>query len=463
MKKRNQIIPAFRRVRMLIMVIAVFTVTACDDHFLDVKPDKKQVVPADLRDFKAMLDNTLVMNQKWSSVGEIASDNLSVSYTDWASMGQLVSKSAYIWKRDLFTESDMNEWSSPYIRILYSNVVLEGLKAEESDAGNDLDNQLKGTALFHRGMAFYELAQLFTKHYDPAKADIYPGLPLRLSSDMNAPSVRSTLKETYERIFDDVGRAAALLPVSTTYKTQPGKPAAYALLSRIHLSTGNYAQAGSYADSSLRLCSKLINYNDVKVATNPFARFNEEVIFHAIMTGNSILFPPRCKVDSLLYQSYDSERKSLFFKPSGDNQFSFYGSYDGSSSLFSGMATDELYLIRAECLARTGNVQGALDDLNTLMQHRYKTGTYTNLQSSDPEEVLTKILKERRKELIFRGTRWADLRRLNTDSRFAVTITRKLDGQLYELKPGSAGYVFPIPQVVIAQVVIEATGMPQNE
>ena len=55
------------------------------------------------------------------------------------------------------------------------------------------------------------------------------------------------------------------------------------------------------------------------------------------------------------------------------------------------------------------------------------------------------ILAERRKELVMRGTRWADLRRLNKEPKYATTLVRDLDAEQYELKPGSPKWVWPLP------------------
>jgi hypothetical protein len=67
---------------------------------------------------------------------------------------------------------------------------------------------------------------------------------------------------------------------------------------------------------------------------------------------------------------------------------------------------------------------------------------------SDPTELLGIILVERRKELLFRGTRLTDLKRLNQDSRFAVTLKRKLNGTLYELSPNDNRYIAQLPKIV---------------
>jgi hypothetical protein len=132
------------------------------------------------------------------------------------------------------------------------------------------------------------------------------------------------------------------------------------------------------------------------------------------------------------------------------------GGYSGSQPPFSGMATDEAYLIRAECAARAGNTGSALNDLNALLSKRWVTGTYTPYATASPGALLDTILVERRKELPFRGVRWTDLRRLNKRGG-NITLTRSLNGQLYQLAPNSRLYVLPIPPDVIA-----LSGMQQN-
>lgn len=123
--------------------------------------------------------------------------------------------------------------------------------------------------------------------------------------------------------------------------------------------------------------------------------------------------------------------------------------------MFSGLATDEMYLIRAESYARTGKVSEAISDLNILLQNRYKTGTFTPYSTSLSEkQALDTILSERRKELPFRGLRWADIRRLNKEGA-NITLTRRLNGQIHTLPPNDLRYVLPIPPDVLRLSNIE--------
>jgi len=102
----------------------------------------------------------------------------------------------------------------------------------------------------------------------------------------------------------------------------------------------------------------------------------------------------------------DDLRTSVFFFPY-NGYYGFKGNYARALYLsFSGIATDEMYLIRAECYA----IREAMDDLNTLLLKRYRTGTYVPLSINNKEDALARILLERRKELLMRGLRWIDIK-----------------------------------------------------
>jgi tetratricopeptide (TPR) repeat protein len=343
--------------------------------------------------------------------------------------------------------------------VFYANLVLEGT-AGYGD-GSTAWRNVQGQAAFFRGYAYYALGQEFCKTYDGQTANTDAGLVLRASSDLNAKSVRFTVSQSYRQIISDLTLAAAALPVDVVAKTRPGKAAAFAMLARAYLVMGDYTNAYTYADSCLRLNGKLMDYNQLTAGSAAsFKRFNDEVIFHAVLSSAPVLLAPRYLVDTSLYASYAAGdlRKTLFFKKAATKPyFNFNGSYDGTTALFSGLATDELYLLRAEAAARSGKITAALADLNLLRKNRYSAASYLPLSSTDASEVLGWILAERRKELVLRGQRWTDLRRLNREEAYRKTVVKLVNGQRYELPPGDARYVFPIPRSVVAE-----TGIAQN-
>jgi len=443
------------------LIALVLLLTACKKDFLDAKPDKSRVVPTSIEDLQAMLDNDSRMNNFYTNMGDIASDDVWTTTTLLNPLSE-TPRNAYIWAEDIFNDNEQNDWSYPYRVVLYANIALEGIDKLTPPAYRQTDwNNVKGSALFFRAFAFEKLLQQFARPYDVSSSVNDPGIALRLTPDLNAVSVRATVKQGYDQVIADATMAATLLPNTPQYKTRPSKAAAFGLLARTHLAMQQYAEAGKFADSALKYYNTLIDYNTLNAtAAFPVPLFNAEVVFHSRSSGGTAFFNASVgRIDSVLYKSYhiDDLRKKIFFKVISGNTVSYSGSYGGSVAPFVGIATDELYLIRAESKARAGNKDAAMNDLNTLLQKRWKTGFFVPFSASTANDALVKVLTERRKELLIRNLRWSDLRRLNKEPQFAVTITKHMNNQVYTLMPGDNRYVFPIP----AQV-IQATGMPQN-
>lgn len=449
------------------MGLLLLMATGCKQDFLDQKPDLSKAVPSTFGDCQAMLDDYGRMNARYPDHGEAASDNYYMTDANYSSLPQVNGlpehQYNYIWHPQ---GEHVSQWSSGYQVVYSANMVLSVLEKLPSE--DPSYKSIKGSALFFRAFAFYHLAQLFCKPY---AAGTDPGIPLRLTPDPNEVSTRGTVKQVYDRIVADLTEAISLLPVDVKIKSRPSKGAAYAALARTYLAMENYVDAGKMADESLKLQGTLIDYNATSSpvtattvnsnASGPsFKRFNAEVIFQAVTQGG-ILTQARALIHPDLYDSYSvsDRRKSVFFQNSGANKV-FRGNYDGmaSSELFMGLATDEMYLIRAECYARAGSTALAMKDLNTLMVKRM-VPPYVNRTASSAPDALVQILTERRKELIFRTLRWTDLRRLNKDPRFAVTLHRDRNNIPYtSLEPNDLRYTFLIP----TREVILLTGMEQN-
>ncbi|MBW8323834.1 MAG: RagB/SusD family nutrient uptake outer membrane protein [Prolixibacteraceae bacterium] len=447
-----------KRFRPFILLLLPFTI-ACSESFLDIKPDKKLVVPSTLNDLQGLLDYFDVHNSNMPGMGELSSDDYYILYDRWNTLSPPYLKNGYVWAKEIWEGSSSIDWNYRYQQIFYANYVLEGLeKLNRADNQPDYD-RLKGTALFHRAHALYQLTQEFCAPYNQSESGNAYGLPLRLTSDLNVHTDRATVKETYERIVADLLDAINYLPENDPYKTRPVKAAANTLLSRTYLIMQEYEKALLYAEAVLGAGYKLIDFNSLKAsAAYPMERFNSEVIFHSQMTQFTPLSSSRLIMDTTLYRSYanDDIRKAAWFKPASGG-YTFKGSYCGSQQTFNGIAVDECYLTKAECLARNGSIEEAINTLNKLLVTRYKTGSYTPVSVTSQQQALTMILKERRKELLFRGIRWSDLRRLNLDASTATTIYRNLNGTRYKLEPNSPNYTLPV-----ADDVIQLSKIPQN-
>jgi len=422
--------------------------------FLEAKPSSDLFIPTTLDDFQALMDKDLVINDM-PELGELSSDNYYLLYSTWQGLNSTKERNAYTWASDTYQgQGGVDDWNVPYQQVFYANTVLAGIDdAPVTAATQPRLNAIKGAAYFVRAYAFYNLAQLFAPVYDSATAAGDLGIPLRITPGIDAPSVRASVKDTYNQVLTDLAQAYMLLPAAIPFnnRNRPSQPAAMALRARVYLSMRAYAQAGACADSSLRLYNTLINYNTISTSSpTPFNKTNNtETMYQArILVGTQVLkgvTVAGCIIDSTLYRSYDVNdlRQSIFFNAVPNAK----GSYTNNIYCFSGIATDEMYLVRAECYARARNTTAAMADLNTLLQNRYKPG-FTPLTASGPENALSIILTERRKELFFRGLRWTDLRRLNKEG-YNISLTRVLNGQTYQLPPGDLRYTFPIPPDVI--------------
>jgi hypothetical protein len=448
------------RSALFIVILSCILFPACTKNWLDEKTNQSLAVPSTLKAYERLLNNTNQMNLKNGDLREVASDG------HWFGPGFFTGPdllmNAYTWSKQT-QYLGVPDWNKSYRSIAICNTVLEGLKSivPQNAAEQAIHNTLRGEALFFRAYNFFDVAQTFAPPYEASSAKSKLGIPLRLNTDVQETSVRSTVEETYNRIIQDLIDAEPLLPLIPKFKTHPSNSAVHAMLARVYLSMENYDKEKVQADTCLMKSSSLMNYNsDPEIDLNnstPFVNsLNKEIIFYSTL----ILYRGDYLVDSVLYNSYDSNdmRKELFFDVYSAEAIAFQGCY-GGFDLFAGLATDEVYLIRAECRARTGDKDGALSDLNYLLENRWKTGTFSPLTAVDANEALEKVLIERKKELFLRGLRWTDLRRLNRDPRFKTTMTRiNVLGKDYNLSPNDPHYTFPIPDDIIS-----LSGMQQNE
>jgi len=451
-----------------LLLLIMFNLIACKKEFLDKKPNKALLIPETLQDVKQLLDNSNQVFNISPGLNVMSADEY---FTDESTLLtlEIYERNSYLWEKNLYPgEINVSDWSIPYQQVFYANIALETLdKLNPSEKDRKEWGRLKGIAHFYRGFAFYNLVQLFAAQYDKQTADQLPGIPLRLKSTINIPSVRASLGESYGQIIKDITTANGLLALNEEVKTRPDKKAAYALLARVFLSMEDYINAGKYADSCLMLQNKLLDYSTINsVGTarpfpSAFPVGNLEILFFSgIISYTFPTFEPNVIIDPVLYQTYDQNdlRRLLFFRDrSGDGRMTFRGTYTGSNNntLFSGLATDEIYLISAECLARQNRIDEAMNMLNKLLITRWKKSTYIEKVASNRPEALQLILEERKKELVARGLRWDDLKRLNKDPIYATELRRNVNGKIYVLKPNDLRYVFPIPDSEIANGLIQ--------
>ena len=449
--------------------IVAFSLNSCkkQDDWLNVKNKKSDVTPQTLQDYQAVLDNAVEFNSYGAVIGLMGTDNFLVPDVNLDAEPQL-ERNTYLWAKDIYEGATAYDWYYVYQEVEYANIVLDGLaKLNTAGASQTQVDNVKGQALFYRAFAFYQLSQLYCKPFIEASASTDPGIPIRLTSDVNVKVNRGNVQQCYDQMISDLKVASTLLPASPLYKTRASSQVANGLLAKIYLSMGDYVNAYTYADAALKINNTLLDFNSLSLtSTAPFPSFaqgNPEIGFYAFCYGTSMTVNVSYalgKVSPELYNSYiDGDlRKSLFYAADGTGYFRPKACYSAKANNFCGIANDELYLIRSESAARAGNSTTALADLNALLQKRFTKASFTPFTNTDPDALLSKIILERRKELPFTGNlRWEDLRRLNQDTRFAKTLQRVYKGVTYTLLPNDNRYVLPLPS---DEITLE--GLQQN-
>jgi len=451
---------AFKYGIVTVIIVSLF-LSSCK-KFLEEKQNQKLVIPTTIQDLQALLDNSPLINRNYPESGELSSDDYFLTFSDWNTQREYV-KRTYTWEKDyLFEAGSSNGWAYCYRNIYIANTVLyytDKINVSINDIA--AKNNAKGSAYFFRGICFAQVAYIWGPSYSEETATSDLGIPLRLDPNFNTFSIRSTLKDTYNQIIQDLKEAVDLLPEESIHPVRPSKSAAYGWLARIYLSMQNYDSALVYSSKYLDRHSELMDFNDLsQSATIPISSINKEVIFHTILSRP--ITTSRIKVDTILYHSYDVNdlRKTIFYRLNSDGTYRFKGSYDGTTdpgNWFNGIATDEIYLVRSECYARKGDIENALTDLNALLVTRWKNnGSWIPITVNSANEALNTILRERRKELTQRGLRWIDIKRLNKEGA-NIVLRRLLNSQYFTLVPNDPKYALAIPEDVI-----HLSGMFQN-
>ncbi|RBQ07595.1 RagB/SusD family nutrient uptake outer membrane protein [Pedobacter miscanthi] len=442
----------------LFAIVLVYSLNGCK-KYLDAKPNSKLATLETLENLQSILDDEVRLNYVWPSMGEVSSNDYYLTDVDLAALVKDNYRKLYNWETGKYFQGDANDWYYSYLPVYYGNSVLETLPNITRNGINNIDyDNIKGQAYFFKGAGMLAASAIFCQAYDENTARQQLGLPIRKSTDFNVPSVRSNLADTYAQLIADLKQAAALLKVKQVHVMRPGKIAAYGMLSRAYLAMNKYAEATLYADSALQLNNQLLDYNSLNAnAENPVPIFNVEVLVSLMMTTPDPLKPSVAKIPNELYTQYKTGdlRKTVFFKNNGNNTWAFKGSYNGDLNLFCGTAVDEMYLNRAEGYARAGKLNEALADLNQLLRKRWnKAITYIPYQSNKQETVINWVLEERRKELMMRGLRWMDIKRLNQMGA-NITLSRNMNSGNSVLKPNELRYALSIPEDIINITDIE--------
>ncbi|MBS1563260.1 MAG: RagB/SusD family nutrient uptake outer membrane protein, partial [Bacteroidetes bacterium] len=354
------------------LFFAGIVLAGCSKDALTTPASKNVLAPQTLTQLEGLL-NDVNLFSKTPVMGEQSADSYQLTDPSSPSLSAM-DLNLYVWRADIYGGvTGTDDWNIPYRQIAVCNEVLQDLNGiTRSPENTDRWDAVSGKARFLRSYAFLQLLMLYSPAYTPANADLAQGIPLPLKPDLHAVYSRATLRECYAQITDDFRKATGLLQargVDSSFP-KPDKAAACAMLARTWHMMGDYVNAKQWADSALFYAPPLVSYKDIGTTGLP-AKLATEVLYASnLMTSNVLQAGlPVCIIDPSLYQLYEDSdrRKTLYFKPNPvTGQPAYKNCYSSGFLPFSGLGLDEVYLIRAECYAQTGNAGQCLADLNTL-------------------------------------------------------------------------------------------------
>jgi len=441
---------------IIFSIFILSTVTGCK-KYVDIKT-QGSLVPKETINYRYLLNNTGTF-EGTARMMDLAADDINI--VDSAQMAALNASNyylyfinAYTWQPGIYTisgETDV-EWDKLYNVVYNSNVIIA--ETPVSTGGSDsMKNEIMAEAKVYRAEAYLTLVNLYAKQYNATTAATDEGVPLITAPTIDAKLTRAPVADVYKLIIDDLTAVYPLLPKVNAFNTLPSRAAAFAILASANLYMGNYEQAGSWADSALAIQNTLNNLATLTTSSYPGRLKNPEIILSKLPYTAFSYMPAALRLsDSLLNLLGTTDlRYSFFTAPASYFSSTLYtgrfsnreniGTYENRNV---GPSVPEMMLIKAEALARKGDVSGALTRINTLRQNRFTTANYTPVTASSASDALVQVIKERQREFFSKGLRWFDMRRLKDDPLFAYTVTRTFRGTTYTLAPNSNRYVFPI-------------------
>ncbi|MGS2737823.1 RagB/SusD family nutrient uptake outer membrane protein [Sinomicrobium sp. M5D2P17] len=167
---------------------------------------------------------------------EYPGDNISLSGTTTDPLFY-----AYNYRNIINSYRSNDLWSSGFRAVVGCNKVISLIEEGESPESD----QLIGENYFLRAYVFFEMVNIYGRPYSQGTSN--PGVPLKLTADVNDLPDRSTVGEVYEQVVSDLLKAESLMNIEKTnaYAT---KEAAQALLSRVYLYMEENEKAIEYAD-----------------------------------------------------------------------------------------------------------------------------------------------------------------------------------------------------------------------
>lgn len=450
------------KIYKLLLGVCLVLLASCDDY-LDIKP-KGVVIPERCEDYEGLLNYAQLMKAS-DSYPNFMTDDVFIPYDDDMTGGYrgliLPEQRLYTFSSETYGDGESDFlWEGSYNRIYTYNVIIDNVMGS-TEATEEHKKQVRAEALVGRAFEYLTLVNAYAKHYDPSTAATDPGVPLMLDENINKTGLqRASVQEVYDQIKIDLDEASLNLPEKPVLNAfRASKPVGYGMLARMYLYMGDYKKALENAKISLKHNSTLLSLLPYKVL-DPEQWIGRLDVPARADNPENIYIRLAPWVFGMTTKIYGSEDLMALFDKEKDQRYLLYftryiGGIECDYDLWApylyanmAMATPEIYLIAAECEARIGSKDKAMEYINTLRDNRIFDNVA--LSASDNKEALKLVFEERRRELTMLGcTRLIDLKRLNREPEFVKTIVHEVNGVQYILKPDDPKYIFPIPPTVL--------------
>jgi len=405
------------------------------------------------QDYQSLLNNSTSVEKSyyWPV---LASDDIYGSDEAYLNTLLLTDANAYSWKSDLVGDNNEDpDWADQYQQIYLFNQVATEIM--DSQGGTEAQKRnILAQAKVHRALNYFNLVNSYAKQYDASTANTDPGVPLLTSPDLYAKLDRKSVETVYKQIIEDLSSAIADLPEQANFNILASQPAAQAILARVYLQMRDYGKALQYAELVLAGPHyQLIDLKQYKAAPNSYPNIlddTEEIFIKSLRNS----FPTLSLNPDLLALFEPGDLRATLFTVDGSvftwtpfqgKAYNKHRIISANAKVTNGPTLPEMMLIKAEALARdNGRFAEAVAVLNSLRSKRFDDNAYTPLQTTDQQTILKLVINERRKELMGKGLRWFDQKRLAAEPGFVNTQTRTYKGESFSLAPNSNRYVFPI-------------------
>ena len=323
-------------------------------------------------------------------------------------------------------------WSAIYKTVNIANNIIETVPNVNDVTLNQAErNKLRGEAFFLRALSYFDLVRLWGNVPIVTKATQTPE---------DAKGIKNSSPEViYAFIEKDLDSAQILLPTAIN-RNRANQYATKALKARLYLYQKDWVKAEDFAtqvindSADFKLVKPYNQFYTTKNSTESIFEVDYTINnknsyasnwFQNPTTGGKKEFLPTDEFIALLKDpNIGGTRSALIFTTGGitygNMNFKIATGEDQAYVLRLG----DIYLIRAEARAEQNKLDEGLRDLNVI---RNRANVPSLVTVAGKEELIDKILLERRVELAYESQRWFDLiRRGKAQQVLGITDVNKL-------------------------------------